>query len=129
MNSALVRVLGTGCAILGLSGCESPVGGDDGTVTASIVGSDVRINNGTAHRIYYIAYLHNPGSTVDWFPCTNARACPSVAARSEVVIPLPADHWPGVPADQLVIGWWRLIPKVSPPGYHVSRIRYVTAPL
>ena len=129
MSSGLVGVLALGAAVLALSGCESPVAGDEGTVTASIVGSDVRITNGTSHRIFYIAYLERPGSTVDWFTCNNPRACPSVAARSEVVIPMPTEIGSGVPANQLIVGWWRLIPRLSPPEYHAPRIHYLSAPL
>ena len=57
MDSAVVLAMG--------SACRSPVDAD-GTVTASITGSSLTIENGTPSTIYYTAFVEPPGTVLDW---------------------------------------------------------------
>ena len=126
MGTSVVRSLATVVVVLTLgTACRSPVDAN-GTVTASITGSSLTIENGTASTIYYIAYVEPPGTAVDWTVCENPRTCPSVPPGREVVRPVPRHPGIGEPTDEVIVVWWRLVPGPGFDEFRALRFDHVT---
>lgn len=126
MRTSIVRLLVAAVVVLALgSACRSPVD-VDGTVTVSITGSSLTIDNGTASTIYYTAYVEPPGTVLDWTVCNDPHTCPSVPPRREVVRPVPRHPGIGEPTDEVIVVWWRLVPGPGFDDYRALQLHWLT---
>ena len=123
------RVVGSCLAVavvVGLStGCRSPVD-PDGTVTAAILGSSLRIENATRARIFYAAVEGGLAARITLLPCVGiGPECPSIPPGSVVTIPLAEVHGFESTSEAVHISWWRRLPGPTFSTYRPGTVGYI----
>ena len=125
MHTFLVRRLMAGVLAVGLTAaCRSPVEAE-GTVTASIEGQAVRIENHTAQRVHYRVVEAGTAARIGWLPCEQLDACPSIPAKSAVLVPLAEVYGWDDSAELVQVNWWRMVPQLGRPEYRMVGIDVV----
>jgi hypothetical protein len=109
-----------GATVTILIGCEDL---DDGTVSTRQQISGLTLINTTSSIIYYTVFNRASLLNINWAPCSEPSSCPSINAGSSTFV-VYQDIWEYSPGSELVVYWWRLIPK-SGGGYKPDEIRTV----
>ena len=89
--------------------CQSPVE-LDGKVAASVVGSSLRIENGTSDPVYYFAVERQTAAAINWAPCVERPQCPSIRAGSAATIALTDVSGFDSTSEEVLVYWWHRIP-------------------
>ena len=127
MHALVVRSLVQVVVVIGLTtACRSPVS-VDGTVTASIVGSTLRIDNSSSVPIYYLPVERETAAAINWSPCVEGPHCRVIAAASGTTIPLTEVSGFGATSAEVLVYWWRRVPELPLPTYRPGDIQVTVA--
>lgn len=127
MYAPLVRSLMPVVVVLGLStACRSPVH-PDGTVSASIVGPSLRIENASRVPVYYFAVEPEMVARINWAPCVEGPNCYAIPAGSATTIPLTSVAGFDSTSEEVLVYWWRRVPGRPLITYRPGEIYHVIA--
>lgn len=127
MSPPLVRSLMQVIVVLGLStACRSPVY-LDGTVSASIVGPSLRIENTSSVPVYYFAVERRMAALILWAPCVEGPDCHAIPAKSATTIPLASVPGFDSTTEEVIVYWWRRVPGQPLSAYRPGDIHGVIA--
>ena len=113
-------------AMLGLVilvvGCSSPTG----PFEIMSHGGSLQMANTADRAVFYTVIESETATRVDWAPCVNPVACPSVAAHQQRAIPYAEimGYHPG--AVEAIVYWWHLeapADAFQPDSIRATRVR------
>ena len=126
MSAHLVRSCLAAAVVVGLStGCRSPVDAE-GTVTAAIIGSSLRIENTTRARIFYAAVEGGLAARITLLPCVGiGPECPTLPPDSAVTSRLAEVYGFESTSEAVHISWWRRLSGPTFSTYRAGTVRYI----
>ena len=111
MRIPFVRIPVVALALYAL-GCESPMGVDR-TVTVSIVGDSLRLENPTLRPAYFFAVEAETAARINWAPCTDPSKCQAVPPQGTLSIPLAEVTGFEADSEVALVYWWHLVARLG----------------
>lgn len=112
---AQVVIAATVSLLLSLASCAEFLGpAESGTFTAEARPPDLELSNRTGAPVYYFAIEAELAARALWAPCTDPRACRSVAAGERTRIALDAvPGYDDISPERVLVYWWHLVPSTD----------------
>ena len=106
------------------TGCQSPVG-PDGTVTASIRGLALRIENRTTEPVFYAPVERETAARVLLALCVTPPECPVLPPGGVATISLAEVDGFERTSDVVLVHWWRRVPGPAVGYYEAGPVEVI----
>lgn len=115
--------------VLVVVACSDPVSVESDILIARVSSRQLELTNTGTQPLYYFAVGDNTRAVVDWRPCVDPDACPSVEPRSTRSVPFGDVIFNEDYDTAIVIYHWKLIPATGNAEYTFDSVRVVTVSL
>lgn len=125
MGSSIVRSFLALAVVLGFGmGCQSPAGPDD-TVTASIRGLALRIENRTDEPVFYAPVEQDMAARVLLALCVDTLRCPVIPPGGIAAISLAEVDGFESTSDLVLVHWWQRVPGPAVGYYEAGPVEVI----